>query len=106
MKKKISYFSLLVILLVLLVIIVVVSTGAAKTNADPLITWSAVGGGGGLVESIDGSIAINGTIGQPAIGEMAVTTDGDTIELCAGFWCAWESWLEWFKVYLPLTLRE
>ena len=106
MKKKSSYFSLLVILLVLLGIIFVVSTGAAKTNADPLITWSVVGGGGGLVESTDGSVAINGTIGQPAIGEMAVTTDGDTIELCAGFWCAWETWLNWFKVYLPLTLRE
>lgn len=102
MNTKIS----ILILLVLLGIIVVVGTGVAKTSANPQITWSVVGGGGGFVASTDGSVDINGTIAQPITGEVSATADGDTTELCAGFWCAWESWLDWFKAYLPITMRE
>ena len=106
MKKKITYLCLLVFVLVSLGIIAIVSGVAARTSANPQITWSVVGGGGGHVETTDGRYALDSTIAQPITGEMSVTTDGDTTELCAGFWCAWESWLDWFKAYLPITLRE
>ena len=105
MKKKIFLSSMLAILLVVF-LVMLVSAKDAWSSADPQITWSVVGGGGGRVETADGKVALDSTIGQAAVSEVSTTADGDTTELCSGFWCAWESWLDWFKAYLPIILQE
>lgn len=105
MNKKI-FLSTLVAILLVTFLVMLVSAKDALFDVDPQITWSVVGGGGGHVEIADGMVALDSTIGQATVGEVSAATDGDTAELCAGFWCAWESWLVWFKAYLPITLQE
>jgi hypothetical protein len=53
-------------------------------------------GGGGMASA---SYAANVTIGQTAIGEASSTNYGTGL----GFWYGM---LDWFKVYLPLVLRN
>jgi len=105
MKKKIFLSSLLAILLVI-ILVMLVSAEDIRSSADPQITWSVVGGGGGHVETEDSKVALDSSIGQTVVGEVSASTDVNTTDLCAGFWCAWESWLDWFKAYLPITLQD
>ena len=46
------------------------------------LTWFTIDGGGGASQSADGSIVLNGTIGQPDAGAMS----GGPFELTGGFW--------------------
>lgn len=106
MKNKISILIFLVFLLVLLGIMVVVGTGAAKTSADPQISWSLTGGSGGYITSSNGVYALVFTVGQSAFGAVSKTTDSDTIELYAGFWCLPESWRTYWRAFLPITMQD
>ena len=67
------------------------------------IDWTVIGGGGGQVESDDGVIVLNSTLGQPVVG---LTSNGDTdTDLCSGYWHACVEVTSWRYVYLPIVLR-
>ena len=56
-------------------------TGAlAQSSADFDLWWHVIAGGGG--ESASVSYAVNGSIGQPAVGALS----GGDFRLGAGFW--------------------
>ncbi len=59
-------------------------------------SWSVIGGGGGPV--VNGSYALDATVGEAVAGEAA---NSPTV-LCSGFWC--EPGMPW-RVYVPLVRR-
>ena len=82
-----------------LTILVIGRTAYAMSSANYRLDWFAPftsGGGGGMTST---SYAANVTVGQTAIGEAASANYGTGL----GFWYGM---LEWFRVYLPLVLRN
>lgn len=65
------------------------------SGSTPTVDWWVVGGGGGHVEA--SPYALDGTIGQGAVGEVS-----NSYELCSGFWCGAAE----YRIYLPLVLRN
>ena len=63
----------------------------------PAINWSVIGGGGGHAEAAP--YALDGTVGQPMVGQAA----SPPYDLCAGYWCGAAAG---YRVYLPLLLRN
>lgn len=84
---------------VLLVSLFLISIVMAAPNASS-IDWWAIGSGGGSDTASNASLS--STIGQWAAGSDAVTG----AQLCSGFWCGAGEQPEWFRVYMPLTLRN
>ena len=74
MNKKI-FLSTLVAILLVVFLVMLVSAKDALSDANPQVTWSVVGGGGGHVETADGKVALDSTIGQPAVGKVSAATD-------------------------------
>jgi|YNPBryulayer2012_1023412.scaffolds.fasta_scaffold00493_10 hypothetical protein len=88
-----SYWLLLILILLLTVAIGV----SAQTGDSYDLTWSTIGSGGGHAEA--GSYTLDGTIGQPIVGQVA----SHPYDLCVGFWCGGVTGL---RLYLPLVLRS
>ena len=82
------------------ILAVVVTVGAlAMSSTNYRLDWFTPltsGGGGGMASA---SYAANITVGQTAIGESSSASYGTGL----GFWYGI---LDWFKVYLPLVLRN
>jgi hypothetical protein len=70
--------------------------GAALAQGTPAIPWSVLGGGGGHAEAAP--YAMDGTLGQPIVGQAASLP----YDLCAGFWCGAPP----YRIYLPLLLKN
>ena len=68
-----------------------------KAPNAPEILWHVLGGGGGRVTN--GSLALEGTLGQSVAGIVSQSP----FELCSGYWCGAE--VSGHQVYLPLVLR-
>ncbi len=86
-------------LCIVLAILLIGRTAFAMSSASYRLDWFTPltsGGGGGMASA---SYAANVTVGQTAIGEAASTNYGTGL----GFWYGM---LEWFRVYLPLVLRN
>ena len=84
-------------------LIVVLSLNFALATAATTIDWWTVGSGGG--GSSAGGISLNGTIGQPLVGN---NTAGN-IEACSGFWeCGGALALAPSppSLYLPVVLKN
>lgn len=64
------------------------------------LDWQVLSGGGAPAESSSGLVAMNGTLGQTAIGP----SDGD-VSIGAGFWYGLAR-EEGYWIYLPLVLRN
>ena len=64
------------------------------------VDWSVLSGGGAPAESSSGAVALNGTLGQTAIGSSSGT--GATVG--AGFWYGLGEGL--YRLYLPVLLRN
>ena len=90
-------------------------TGAGLAQDDTLDTdlsegfdlaWWTIDGGGGMLESADGKVALEGTIGQPDVSPEL--RGGDGIKLVGGFWgAALEQVIEHFyQVFLPLAMKS
>ncbi len=79
------------ILLITLVVTPVMAAGIMK------IDRYVIGSGGGTATG--GDYTLNGTIGQPVIGNASHAN----LDLCSGFWC---KVLDYYKTILPLILRE
>ncbi len=69
--------------------------GAAGGGYD--LPWSVLGGGGGSLGN--GGITLDGTVGQPVVGQVSASS----YALCTGFWCGAAGE---YRVYLPVVLRE
>jgi hypothetical protein len=86
-------------LLLLSTLLVSVSSALAMSSTHYRLDWFTPltsGGGGGMASA---SYAANLTVGQTAIGETSSASFGTGL----GFWYGM---LDWFKVYLPLVLRN
>jgi hypothetical protein len=88
-----SYWLLLILILLLTVAIGV----SAQTGDSYDLTWSTIGSGGGHAEA--GPYALDGTIGQPIVGQVTSLP----YDLCVGFWCGGAAGL---RLYLPLVMRN
>ena len=74
------------------------SVALAQASANYDLSWHAIAGGGGRMES--GDHAVLGTVGQPAAGTMSGS--GHTLE--SGFWG--RGAIARQPIYLPLVLRS
>jgi hypothetical protein len=72
----------------------------AAAVGSPIVDWEVLGGGGAPAVSSSGSVHLNGTLGQTAIGP---SQGGDT-DLGAGFWYGLSS-KETTRIYLPIVCR-
>ena len=70
----------------------------AQVSAIYDLSWHAIAGGGGKMESAQHTL--HGTAGQASIGQMS----SGSHTLCSGFWCGVEAGTG-CQVYLPLVLR-
>jgi hypothetical protein len=91
--KRTAFF---VPIAVLAVALLIVSIVAAQSGGGYDLSWSTIGGGGGL--SSGGSYSLDGTIGQANAG----TLTGGGYTLNSGFWGLFESL---YKLFLPLLKR-
>lgn len=72
----------------------------AGSSDGTAVDWSVLSGGGAPAESSAGAVALNGSLGQTAIGP----SDGD-VSIGAGFWYGLAR-EEGYWIYLPLVLRN
>jgi len=87
------------IALLVLALLLAASSALAMSSANYRLDWFTplTSGGGGSAASASYGAEI--TIGQSAIGEASSANYGTGL----GFWYGM---LDWFKVYLPLVLRN
>jgi hypothetical protein len=72
----------------------------ADTTQVPSVDWWVMSGGGAPAASSSGNVALNGSLGQTAIGPSAST--GGEYALGAGYWLEEEPAP---YIYLPVVLR-
>jgi len=91
MNKRILLIALVGLLLALLIVGVVM----AQSSVDFDLSWYVLAGGGGRSASAD--YAMNGTLGQAAVGFSSSADYG----MRSGYW---QSWLS-YRIFLPLVLK-
>lgn len=91
---------LLILLLALAGSLVVTAIVLGQAGGDLDLGWSTIAGGGG--ESMGGTYAIHGSVGQP-IASSAPSSDGDRFSLTDGFWQVGSTERQ---IYLPLVSRN
>lgn len=96
MKTRKPYF----VLVGLLVATVLGGGVLAQVSDNYDLSWHVVSGGGGPMAS--GNYALNGTIGQAAIG----LAESNNYELGAGYWYGVVIQIGPLEIYLPLTLKN
>ncbi len=99
-KTAIAAFGLVIWLIVLSAIVV-----RAGSLGKYVVEWWVISDGGAPAASGSGEIALNGSLGQTAIGDS--TSAGGDYALAAGYWSARGSYgphEEW-RVYIPIVLR-
>ncbi|HSR29388.1 MAG TPA: hypothetical protein VLY63_02410 [Anaerolineae bacterium] len=83
-----------------LLVLLLAGVAAAGSSGPHAVDWQVLTGGGAPAVSGSGLVALNGSLGQTAIGSSAI---GDT-SLGAGFWYATGE--HNYQIYLPITLRN
>ncbi|MEJ2709182.1 MAG: hypothetical protein P8074_16340 [Anaerolineales bacterium] len=94
-RKSIALASLAALVLFLLA-----GTVWAGSSNGLVVDWFVLSSGGAPAESSSGSVTLNGTLGQTAIGP-SVAAHGD---LGGGFWYGVGQ--EMSTVYLPIMIRN
>lgn len=92
MKKVVSLGTILTLLLL-------AGNVLAMSSANYRLDWFTPLNSGGGGHAASASYAADLTLGQTAIGEASSASYGTGL----GFWYGM---LDWFKVYLPLVLRN
>ena len=92
--RRATLFWALVLLLLLAGVVL------ADTVQIPSVDWQVLSGGGAPAVSGSGEVALNGTLGQTAIGSSSISNR----VLGAGFWYGVGEGV--FEIYLPLVLRN
>ena len=72
----------------------------AASSDGAAVDWSVLSGGGAPAEFGSGHLALNGTLGQTAIG----SSSGTDADLGAGFWYGLGEGA--YRLYLSLVLRN
>lgn len=80
----------------LLVVLLLVSVALAQTSTSFDLSWHVLAGGGGRADSAH--YAMNGTVGQAAVG----FSDSASYGVQSGYWQNWPDYV----IYLPLVLKE
>jgi hypothetical protein len=99
MKSRIALACLAALLIFL------IAGGAwAGSSANFAVVWQVLVGGGAPAESDSGTVALNGTLGQPIIGPSSSSTAG----LEAGYWYAVGKEINWASqpIYLPVVIQN
>jgi hypothetical protein len=99
-RMRMTAFGLALLLASLLLGLVVAGAVWAGSSDGIAVDWSVLSGGGAPAESSSGVVALNGTLGQTAIGWSGATHGS----LGAGFWYGVGEGI--YTVYLPLVLRN
>jgi hypothetical protein len=99
-KMRITALGLAILLIILLLGLAVAGVVRAGSSDGITVDWSVLSGGGASAKSSSGTVALNGTLGQTAIGPSAATHGS----LSAGFWYGAGERMS--TVYLPLVLRN
>lgn len=81
-----------------LVLLLLTGVVLADTTQIPSVDWSVLSGGG--APAAGGSVTLNGTLGQTAIGPSSASNR----ILGAGFWYGAGEGV--FEIYLPMVLRN
>ena len=79
----------------LVVALLIAGVALAQTSTSFDLSWHVLAGGGGRADSTH--YAINGTLGQAAVGFSDSTSYG----MQSGYWQNWPD----YRIYLPLTLK-
>ena len=79
----------------LLVALLLVNMASAQSSAHYGLAWYVLAGGGGRAASTH--YAMNGTVGQAAVG----LSDGTEYGIASGYWQNWPAYV----VFLPLILK-
>jgi hypothetical protein len=86
--------------LLLLAGLALASIAWAGSADGTAVDWSVLSGGGAPAESSSGNVALNGSLGQTAIG----SSSGPGATLGAGFWYGLGEGA--YRLYLPVVLRR
>ena len=86
--------------LVALLLFLLAGTVWAGSSDGIAVDWSVLSGGGAPLSSSSGAVALNGSLGQTAIGWSGATHGS----LGAGFWYGAGEGI--YTVYLPLVMRN
>lgn len=79
----------------LLVVLLLAGVALAQSSTGFDLSWHVLSGGGGPAESTH--YAMNGTVGQAAVG----FSDSASYGMQSGYW---QNWLD-RRIYLPLIVR-
>lgn len=91
---------LIIPVLVVLLLSLLAAVAWAGSSDGIAADWSVLSGGGAPAVSGSGRVALNGSLGQTAIGPSADTH----ADLGAGFWYGLGE--RRYAIYLPLVLRN
>ena len=80
----------------LLVALLLAGVVWAQSSPSFDLSWYVLGGGGGRADSTH--FAMNGTVGQGAVG----FSDSTSHEMQSGYWQDWPA----YHIYLPLVVRR
>jgi hypothetical protein len=86
--------------LLLLVGLALAGIAWAGSSNGTSVDWSVLSGSGAPADSSSGTVSLNGSLGQTAIG----ASSGSGATLGAGFWYGLGAGV--YEVYLPVTLRN
>ena len=86
--------------LVALLLFLVAGAVWAGSSANYAVDWSVLSGGGAPAESSSGLVALNGSLGQTAIGASAAVHGS----LGGGFWYGLGA--RRYIIYLPIVVRD
>ncbi len=86
-------------LITLLVLFLLASSALAMSSDNYSLEWYTPMTGNGGDELDSTNYAVNFTVGQTAIDEIA----DDNYAVCLGYWCGLPAE---YKIYLPLVLRS
>jgi hypothetical protein len=99
-KMRVTALGPAILLTVFLASLSVASVVWAGSSDGPAVDWSVLSSGGAPAESSSGLVALNGTLGQTAIGPSAATHGS----LGGGFW--YGAGARRYEIYVPVVLRN
>jgi hypothetical protein len=75
--------------------------GALAQGSGPVVEWWVVAGGGTSSDGTGGEVVLQDTLGQPVVGPSSGA--GGHVALSTGYWTGA---VTYYRVYLPLVLRQ
>jgi hypothetical protein len=99
-RARVLRVGLLALPLLLLVGLVMAGMAWAGSSAHYAVDWQVLSSGGAPAESSSGLVALNGSLGQTAIGPSAAAHGS----LGGGYW--YGAGARRYEIYLPMVIRN